>query len=221
MAVLPISLWTDNLDNLEKHLGLLVDNLNQKGLAIWTPLSHFFGAALQHRRGSADSLELMRLAVEKIVSSGFLIRAPIYIGMLAEAALERGRIDLAQASISDALARADQQEEIWCQPELLRVRGLVEHRLGRHASAEDIQLRAVQTAERSGALFFQHRAAHDLANYWMKTDRRSAAEALLKPLCRCLPLHSSNREIGKVRRLLDQSGAVERAAARERIQTSH
>ncbi len=91
LAFIPIALWTGDLDAAEQHLTLLIDNLNRKSLASWAPLSHFFGAAIRHQRGDPDAVEQMHTAADEILASKFLIRAPIYLSMLAEAALERGQ----------------------------------------------------------------------------------------------------------------------------------
>jgi predicted ATPase/DNA-binding winged helix-turn-helix (wHTH) protein len=203
LASLPISLWTGNLEEAERHLALLVDNLNQKSLAIWTPLSHFFGAAIRHKRGYDDAVDQMHVAVDEILASRFLIRAPFYLSMLAEAALERGQVELARSSIFDAFARAKQQNEVWCQPEILRVLGLVELRLGRETNAEAAQLKAVELAKEIGALLFQLRVANDISFRWARNGRISAAVTLLDPICRQFPPDLTANEIVRARELLE------------------
>jgi predicted ATPase len=106
----------------------------------------------------------MQLAVDRILSSGSLLRVPIYLSMLAEAALERDQLELARTSIGTAIAQAKRQDEAWCQAELLRVLGLVERSLGKWSSAENTLRRAMTTAGQTGALAFQLRAACNLAD---------------------------------------------------------
>ncbi|MET0679073.1 MAG: winged helix-turn-helix domain-containing protein [Bradyrhizobium sp.] len=204
LAFIPIALWTGDLDAAERHLTLLVDNLNRRDLASWAPLSQFFGAVIRHQRGDADAVDRMRIAVEAILASNFLIRAPMYLGMLAEAALQRGRAQLARSSIADAFAHAERQGEAWCEPELLRIRGLVELNPGESDRAEQTLLRAVQKAERAGALSFQLRAACDLAGCWAGTGRTSAAVALLEPICRRFASDVGGRDAGNARRVLER-----------------
>jgi hypothetical protein len=204
LAFIPVAIWTGDIDAAERHLNLLDDNLNQRNLASWAPLSHFFRAAIHHQRGKADAVEQMRIAVNEILASKFLIRAPIYLGMLAEAALERGRIDVARASIAAALRHAEQLDETWCQPELLRVLGRIDYQHGDRARGEQALIRAVQTAGEAGALSFQLRAATDLAELWAETGAPSVAVALLDPICRMSAPDRTDTDIMKARRALDR-----------------
>ena len=204
LAFIPVAIWTGDIDAAERHLNLLDDNLNQRNLASWTPLSHFFRAAIHHQRGKADAVEQMHIAVNEILASKFLIRAPIYLGMLAEAALERGRIDVARASIAAALRHAEQLDETWCRPELLRVLGRIEYQHGDRARGEQAMIRAVQTAGEAGALSFQLRAATDLAELWAETGAPSVAAALLDSICRMSASDRTDTDIMKARRALDQ-----------------
>jgi len=204
LAVIPIALWTGQLDAAERHVARLIDTLNQKGLTSWGPLSDFFHATIRHRRGEADAVEAMQGAAERILSGGFLLRAPIYLSILAEAALERDRVQLARTSIAAAISQAEQQDEAWSHPELLRVLGLVERRLGKWNIAEDTLRRAITTAGQTGALAFQFRAACDLADGWAKAGRHRAAVGLLKNLCRPVSTNGVDTDTENVRRTLDR-----------------
>jgi len=205
LAFIPIAIWTGDLDAAERHLDLLDDNLNQRNLASWAPISHFFRAAIHHQRGSPDAVERMRIAANEILASKFLIRAPIYLGMLAEATLERGRIDVARASIVAALGHAEQLDEIWCRPELMRILGRIEHQHGDRARGEQTLIRAMQTAAEAGALAFQLRAATDLAEVWAETGAPSVSVALLDPICRTFAADRADKDIARARRILAQA----------------
>lgn len=213
LASIPIAIWRGDIDTAEQHLNLLDDNLNRRNLASWAPLSHFFRAVIGHHRGSADAVEQMRVAANEILDSKFLIRAPIYLGMLAEAALERGRIELARESIAAAITHADQLDETWCQPELLRVLGCIELQRGDRARGEQALISAVQTAGASGALSFQLRAATDLANVWTESGAASAAVAMLDPICRQFAQDGTGKDVARARRLLDRL-AIEASSGR-------
>jgi predicted ATPase len=204
LAFLPVALWTGDLDAAERHLALLVDNLNRQDLASWAPLSRFFGAAIRHRRGDAGAVDGMRIAVDDILASKFLIRAPLYLGMLAEAALERGDAEFARSSIAAALAHAERQDETWCEPELRRIVGRIEWREGDRDRAERTLLRAMQAAACSGALSFQLRAACDLAGLLAEAGRPATAAELLDPVLRQFAANGVGQDIARARRLLEQ-----------------
>ncbi len=216
LAVIPISLWTGQLDAAERHVARLVETLNQKGLTSWGPLSDFFQATIRHRRGESGAVEAMQIATDRIMSGGFLLRAPIYLAMLAEAALERDQVQLARESIATAIAYAERQDETWCQAELLRVHGLVERSLGKRSGAENTLRRAMTTAGRAGALSFQVRAACDLADCWTTAGRRRAAITLLENVCQNIAPNGVDADAGNARRMLNR--IRENASSVERFQ---
>lgn len=204
LAAIPIAIWTGDLDTAQRHVARLTETLNQKGLTSWWPLSRFFLATIQHRRGQPSALENMRATMDEILSSGFLLRAPIYLGMLAEAALDSGRVGMARSSIAAALEHAERQEEVWCRAELLRIHSRVERRLGQHGSAEETLQRAMTMASQTGALAFQLRAACNLADSWAKAGRRQAAITLLEPVCRRLVSNIADHDADRAKGLLDR-----------------
>ncbi|HEY8337089.1 MAG TPA: winged helix-turn-helix domain-containing protein [Tardiphaga sp.] len=204
LAVIPIALWGGDLDAAERHVARLIETLNQKGLSSWGPLSDFFQATIRHRRGQPDAVDAMQNAVDRILSGSSLLRVPIYLGMLAEAALARDQVQLARTSIATAVAQAERQDEAWCQAELLRVLGLVERRLGKWSSAENTLRRAMTTAGLAGALSFQFRAACDLADCWTTAGRRRAAIALLENVCRSVAPNGVDADTENARRMLDR-----------------
>lgn len=204
LAVIPIAIWTGNLDAAERHLARLIETLNQKGLTGWWPLSDFFHATIRHRRGESGAVEAMQIAADRIMSSGFLLRVPIYLSMLAEAALDCDLVQLARTSIASAIAQAERQDEVWCQPELLRVHGLVERSLGKHSNAEVTLRRAMATASQTGALSFRLRAACNVAECWAEAGQRRPAMALLENVCRRIEPDSIDCDADNARRMLDR-----------------
>lgn len=181
LTALPITVWSGAIDAAERQVEGLVHNLGLREIAVWRPVSRFYRGAILSARGDAEGVTAMRTAIGELIASHFLIRVPIYLAMLAEAALRHGRVEIARTAVNAALERAERQSEHWCRPELLRVRGLLLHRDGDLFAAEQTLLQAVQLAWESGAHSFRLRAATDLAGLWLQADRPSAAAALLAP----------------------------------------
>ncbi len=204
LAALPVALWNGELDAAQAHLETLVDNFNHRDIGIWGPVSRFFGGAIQHARGDADGVDAMVAALEELLASNFLLRAPFYASMLVQAALDQGRMDVARDAADTALARAQAQEEIWCLPEVLRVRGLVEWREGAPERAEQTLQRAIASAASSGARAFELRAAASLAELWVQVGRAAAAVSLLDAACARLAPAGASRDFARARELLDR-----------------
>jgi predicted ATPase/DNA-binding winged helix-turn-helix (wHTH) protein len=204
LAVIPIALWSGDLATAQHGSTTLTESLNQRDLANWAPVAHFLEAAIGHQRGDLDAIDRMRIAVDEILAANFLIRAPIYLCMLAEAALERGRIELARSSIDQALLQADRLGESWCEAELLRVQGLIEQACGDNDRGEQLLLRAMQTARETGALSFQLRSAVALAGCRRAEGRIKDAVAVLEQACGLFASDVRDRDIVSARRLLEQ-----------------
>jgi len=210
LAVIPIALWTGRIDAADRNLASLVANLNRRDIAIWEPAVRFFDGMIRQERGDAAGIEQMRTALADLAAANFLVRMPMFLAMLAEAALRHDRLDVARESIAAALASLERQEEYWCQPEVLRVQGLVQQREGDAPGAEQTLLRATQVASESGALSFELRAALALAAGWDAGGRTADAVALLDPLCRRFGAAAESRDVAQARHLLDRLRAAGR-----------
>lgn len=203
-AVIPIALWTGRPEAAERHVASLVANLNQRDLAIWGPFTRFYGGVIRHERGEAEAIEQMRGALDELVAHNVVLRMPMFLSMLAEAALRERRLDVAHAGIEGAMGHLERQEEAWCRPEVLRVLGLVQWRQGERCRAEETLRRALDEASRSGALAFELRAAVSLAACWSEGGRSAEAAALLDPLCRRFDTAARSRDVAQARRLLER-----------------
>ena len=202
-AALPLALWSGETETARRHVALLARNLTLRDIAIWRPVCHFYEGAVRSMDGEGEGVDAMRLAIGQLVANNFLVRVPVYLAMLAEAALRHKRIALARDSLSAAFDRADRQGEYWSQPELQRVRGLLQWRDGDLSGASETLLLATETARESGALFFRLRASTALAELWAETDRHVAAADLLSPICAEFDNVPPCANIAKARHLLE------------------
>jgi hypothetical protein len=201
-AALPLALWAGETETARGYVTALSRNLALRDIAIWQPVRQFYEGAVASLDGDAKGVDTMRIAIEKLVTANFLVRVPFYLATLAEFALRYERIALARDSLSAAFDRAGRQGEAWSQPELLRVRGLLQRRDGDLDGASETLLLAMETARESGAHFFRLRATTSLAELLAQTERREAAADLLLPICDKLDDGSPCANIAKARHLL-------------------
>jgi hypothetical protein len=101
---------------------------------------------------------------------------------LIEGLIQTGQLPLAAQKLDDALERGERFGEVWLEPEFLRLRGLLESKIGDLAASEQTLRRSVQRADELDALFWMLRAAHDLASLLKSQDRRSEALRILEPV---------------------------------------
>ncbi|WP_425069984.1 ATP-binding protein [Reyranella sp.] len=201
-AGVPLALWTGHLDRAEAGLALLRTNRAIRNTQVWPRLARFFEASLRQARGERAAAA-MCTALDELLETGFVTRAPMYIAMLAEALLEQGLIDEAGERLDDADGRLALYGERWCGPELLRLRGRVEGAKGDGPASERLFEAAIEQASALGTLSFELRAACDLARAVAARGCRDAALAILGKTSARFAEAGPGTEVGSARRLME------------------
>ncbi len=143
LTACPIALWDGRLRDAERYLALLQEQLKRARLKLWAQLARCLEGAVLVRRSEAAGIQLLEQAIEDYLATGSAIRAPIFMGMLAEAQARLGRIGDAARTVEDALARAAVQGERWCLPELLRIEAAIRVQQGQTNNAEKLLVASV------------------------------------------------------------------------------
>lgn len=84
--------------------------------------------------------------------------------------------------IEDALEWSKVHDELWCIPELIRIKGeILATSEGRdpHGVSEALYMEAIQIAQQQGALFLEFRAAKSLARLKHRQGKVDQAESVL------------------------------------------
>jgi predicted ATPase/DNA-binding winged helix-turn-helix (wHTH) protein len=164
LTACPIALWDGRLEDAERYLALLQEQLKGARLKLWARLARCLEGAVLIRRSEAAGIRLLEQAIEDLLAAGSAVRAPVFKGMLAEAQARLGRIERATRTIKDALACEAVQGERWCLPELLRIEAAIFVRRRQADKAEKLLLGAIELAEKIGAKAWVMRAHNDLAS---------------------------------------------------------
>ena len=101
---------------------------------------------------------------------------------MAEGLSRVGRLDEGLALIDEALGRCSRNGQLWCLPDLFRVKGtliLGERTRAAAAVAEGHFVRGLEPARRQGALSWELRCATSLARLLRDQGRNEAACTLL------------------------------------------
>ncbi|MEZ5100243.1 MAG: hypothetical protein R3C15_10690 [Thermoleophilia bacterium] len=109
---------------------------------------------------------------------------PHCLSLSAEADARVGRLDSALATIEEALALCERNDERYVEPELHRQRGAYLLALGGPdaAAGEAALQRALALARHQGARMLELRTATSLGTRWRDQGRTTEARALLAPL---------------------------------------
>jgi hypothetical protein len=153
------------------------------GLAAWGARGRCWDGLLRIRRGDGHAaIEALANAVQRHPGGECAFQRVWFLGELAHAQADAGLGDAALATIDLALQRAQSGGELWCVPELLRIRGGILLGQGDVAGGESALRDALDLARQQGALAFEVRSAMNLAQHWCTTLRSEEAVALLSPL---------------------------------------
>lgn len=181
-AICPIALYVGDLREAEGAVTALLDYSAKSGLNTWNALGRCFQGRLLLTQGNLAGLQILRTALDSLREAGFVLRYAISLGALAEGLTTAGRFAEARQAIEEALERANTNEEHWCLPELLRIKGEVMRSGGSadaDVAAEDCLRQALDCARRQGALSWELRAAMNLARLWHGNSKTAEADELL------------------------------------------
>jgi hypothetical protein len=129
--------------------------------------------------------ELLRAALDELRETGFVPYQTGLLGTLAQGLAGIGLIAKGLATIDEALARSERDEEHWCIAELVRIKAelvLLAGGPGAAAAAEELFQQALQWTRRQGILSMELRCATGLARLWHQQGRPGPARELLAPV---------------------------------------
>jgi hypothetical protein len=140
---------------------------------------------LDIKRGDHDvGLPLLGAALGALHESGFTLYHTAALAEFAEGRAAAGQIAGGHAAIDAALAQSQRNEERWCLPELLRIKGrllALEDNPNSRAAAEVYFLESLDWARKQGAWSWELRAATDLARLRQRTNAPDEARHILAP----------------------------------------
>ena len=183
-----VPLWIGNLPAAERFVAMLLDHSARHALTVWHARGRCLNGALLIKRGEVDGgTPLLRDALDELRETGFVPHHTALLGTLAQGLAGSGEIAQGLATIDEALARSERDEEHWCIAELLRIKGelvLLEGGPGAASGAEEHFQHALHWTRQQGILSMELRCATDLARLWHAQGRTTKARKLLGPVYR-------------------------------------
>jgi predicted ATPase/DNA-binding winged helix-turn-helix (wHTH) protein len=207
IVAMPLALWSGRIDAVERFSTILRGNLDRENIALWGPVHRFYVSVGRHARGDLNAVDDMRSAVDELVRDGFLLRTPMYLGVLAEALLERGRFADADEAEEFAFTLQRQSKENWCLPELLRVKAQIIAALGERDVARAMLRRARENALTIGARTLELRIVNELAQMAIADGNNEEAVKLLVPVYKTFGDGTATEDLKRSARLLTAAGA--------------
>jgi predicted ATPase/DNA-binding winged helix-turn-helix (wHTH) protein len=206
-AAMPLALWSGKIDALERYSAMLRCNLDRENIALWEPVHRFYASVVRHARGDLNAVNDMRSAIDELVRDRFLVRTPMYLGVLAEALLERGRSADADEAVEFAFTLQRHSKENWCLPELLRVKAQTMAALGERDLARVMLCRARENALTIGARTLELRIVNDMTQMAIADGNNEEAVELLVPVHKTFGDGTATEDLKRSARLLTAAGA--------------
>jgi len=201
----PVALLTGELPAAETFVAQLLDHAERHSLHLWYAWGRRFAAALRIRRGDMDGLESLGAALAEPGETALLPDRCMFLGMLAEGLGLAGRTADGLARIDEALARARRNQENWCLPELLRIKGdILCLDRGADTAVEEQFLESLAAARRQGALSWELRTAISLARLWRDQGRTDEVRRMLPPIHRRFREGFATADLKAAKELLDE-----------------
>lgn len=208
----PIALLTGDLAAAERLLVGIEAHIAEHAMTIWIAMSRCLRAEWRLLSGDASGLAMLRGALDELLAVDFRMRCPFYIGVYAAGLGNHGDVDAGRRAIEEAIALSATTSEIWCMPELLRIKAdlLGKESVNRIVEAEALYMQALDLARRQGALSWELRAATALAEHWLRTDQGGRAAGVLAPVYRRFNDGFATRDLVKARALLNALGDADK-----------
>jgi len=202
-SAFPVTVESGDYAGADALLSELSDCLKKHSMALWGVQLNCLRASLRAMRGDPAALPVLHQAVEQLQEAGYRPRLARLWATLAAALGAQGQREAGLALIGTALSCCEAGEELWCRPELLRIKGSLLEQDDAHA-AEQLYLQALEIAAGQGALSWQLRVACSLAR--LKTRQGAAEEGLrrLREVYAQFTEGFESADLQQARKLLDR-----------------
>jgi predicted ATPase/DNA-binding winged helix-turn-helix (wHTH) protein len=179
-----VALVIGDLTMAEHSVATMIDHAERHSIRRWQAWCLCLRGAVAVKGGdTAAGMRLLREGLIELRKNRFALRFTCYLGELAEALGKSGEIAEALDAIDEALGQCEQSEELWCIPELLRIKGDILCRGDMPGAARDAETcfrDSLDRAHRQNALSFELRAATSLVRLWRQQNRVDQANDLLR-----------------------------------------
>ena len=205
-----VAIWSGDLAAADRSVAMLLDHSARHALAAWHARGRCLHGVLLIRRGEVGAgYEMLHGALDELRATGFVPYQTGLLGTLAQGLAGVGRLPEALATIDEALARSERDEEYWCIAELVRIKAelvLLADGPGAAAAAEELFQQALEWTRRQGILSMELRCAAGLAGLWHQQGRTGPARELLAPAYGRFTEGFDTAELRAAKTLLDRLG---------------
>ncbi|MGC2121860.1 MAG: winged helix-turn-helix domain-containing protein [Xanthobacteraceae bacterium] len=173
------ALLVGDLATAERYVAMLLDHSVRHVHALWDVMGRYLKGAILVRSGNhRGGLQLLQTATNQFREAGFVLYRTASLGELAESWGSVGNAATALAAIDEALLQSKLNDELWCIPELLRIKGemlVLEAGPDAAARAEEHFSQSLDLARQQNALSWELRTAISFSR--LKRDQNCPHQA--------------------------------------------
>jgi len=185
-AACPVALLASALTTADSFVKVLLDLSVRHAMEPWNVWGQAFRGVLLIKRGDpVAGLQLLRTALAGLPERAFYFHYAVFLAESADALRRLGDAAKGIATVDEALARSERNEERWCVSELLRIKGdllLLEDAPKAAAAADEHFQESLDWARRQGALSWELRTSISRARLLRGQGRLAEAHGLLAPV---------------------------------------
>jgi predicted ATPase len=153
---------------------------SKQQLGFWLPQGMIvYGWALAKQGEIETGMAQMRQGLADLQATGARYVRPFYLALLAELSGEAGDVQQGLTLLDEALALVSENNEPWCESELVRLKGELLLQTETRAEAERYFQQAVEIARRQAAKSLELRAVMNLCRLWQEQGRHEEAHGRL------------------------------------------
>ncbi len=176
-----IRLFADpDIDAVEREIVDLLEHARSHAAVAYEGFGLGMLGLCQARRGEFDAaVPLVSKGLELLAKAHYGVAHTIIRTNLCEAAVAANQPAYAR-SLMAVIDAENRNPELWCNPEILRVKGLLALANGEREAAETCLRQSIALAREQGALSWELRSAMDLGRLQASSQRREGAELVAR-----------------------------------------
>ena len=204
----PVALLAGALPLAEHFTAMLLQETERRSFQIWHSYGQCFRGELLLKAGDIDAgLPLLQAGTRELRQANFVQYYTVFLLVLAESLAASSRVEEGIETINEALARSESNEERWCVPELLRVKGELILQTGHSDAvdqAEKLFAQSLRLAHKQEALSWELRAAASNARLQRRQGRARDGSKVLADVYSRFTEGFATRDLVEARTLLDE-----------------
>jgi DNA-binding winged helix-turn-helix (wHTH) protein len=163
ISALPIAHWRRDHVEMDRLIALYESLQRADRAYYWDAIVQFYSAVSGHQQRKAGSFNRMHKLVDQFSNGGLHRRLSLHFSIVAEAALEIGKTEMATELLERAFQQQECCQELWYAPELIRVEARVLCAAGYPSKALNRLGIAADKAVTMGTTFFGSRIHKEAA----------------------------------------------------------